>query len=198
MNTITNIKKIKITENDIAEFVADKAIERSKSQTCLNAYALNVIFKNRNSFTGGKSISELISINKRFKKLYLELCRFQFGKHFYRKLKFQTQIHSFIDVSGTKFGSKSIEHIGDNPHIHAVVIPDKSQADLWSQDDCLDDIRKIFVSDTLVESVKLTKFDNIGGLKRFTGYASKYYVRNACNQKYSDQLYCIYPDITKS
>lgn len=198
MYIIDNIKKNRISENDYVKWIADQAIERSETQTCLNAYALTVLFKNRNSFQSENSISELRSINKCFRKLYLELCRYQFGDRYPRKQKFQARIHSFMDVAGTKYGNKSIENLGDNPHIHAVIIPHKSHAKTWSQNTYLDDVSSMFTSDSLVESVELKKIDSMDGLKKFIRYASKYYVHNASSQQYSDQLYCIYPDIIKS
>lgn len=198
MNIKNNIKKNQISEYDVTDFIVTKTVERSVSQTCLNAYALTVNYKNRNTFQNKNSISELRSINRRFRKMYFELCKFQFGKKIRRKLKFQTQVHSFIDVSGTRFHARSTEHLGDNPHIHAVVIPDKSEASKWADNSYLEEIRSIFAEDTLVESVVLEQIDNMDGLKKFTGYASKFYVPNASSQEYSDQLYCIYPDFTKS
>lgn len=194
MNINDNIEKIKISESGYVKLIVDQAIQRSESQTCLNAYALTVVFKNRNSFTGKHSISELRSINKCFRKLYIALCKYQFGERIFRKWDYQAQIHTFIDVAGTKYGNKSIENIGDNPHIHAVVLPHKSHAKIWSQNAYLDDVRKIFAADNLVESVALDQIDNMDGLKKFTTYASKYFVPNASCQMYSHELYRIYPE----
>lgn len=164
----------------------------------MNAYALTLNFNNRNSFGNKNSISEIGSIHKRLKKLYFEVCKFEFGNRFARKRKIQTHMFVFIDVSGTKYGLKGINYLGDNPHIHAVLVPHKSQERTWSDEKFLAGVRERFGSDPMVESIVLEKIDDMKGLCKFVGYAAKFYIPNASDQKYSDQLFSIFPTTPES
>lgn len=179
-------------EKSFSDFICDQAYETNGSKEKLDAYGLTVKF-NDDNYTKNPLIA-ITRINKTFRSRYIRLCKYELGRRFSRKFDLQTQIHSFIDVSGSRYDRKNISNIADSPHIHAIVIPDKSTVPIWHNEKSRQKIIEIFETPKTVQSVDLQKIDNSYGLDRFIRYAMKYYIPNCNSQKYSDELYKIYPD----
>ena len=158
-------------------------------------FFITVKYLSSNKFTGYKGVSVLARQNSIFRGRYIDICKASLGPRFSRKRKIQPEVFSFIDVSGTKYGTKTIQNANDSPHIHAIMIVHPSQSKWWSNKSNVESIRSILSNRQSIESIDFSRVKDGNDIGYLTGYAAKYYTANFKQPQISDELFKIYPDV---